>query len=807
MTYTMRRAAVIGAGTMGAALAAHLANAGVSVLLLDIVPPQLTPEEQKRGLTRSDKEVRNRFPRSGLERSLKSRPADFFVPDLAARITIGNLEDDFEKLREVDWILEAIVENLEIKRELMARLDTVRAETAIVSTNTSGIPVTSIAQGRTAEFRRHFLGTHFFNPPRYLRLLEIIPTADTFPEVVDFMRRIGEKRLGKGVVICKDTPNFIANRVGTMEGLFVVDYALRHGYSVDEVDALTGPLIGYPRTATFRLFDLVGIDVLYHVFRNLYPVVPNDESRELMVSQPVLDLFKTMVDRNWLGGKTGQGFYKEVRKEGAREFWSLNLKTFEYEPPAKPRFESVGRAKDIAPLGERLKALLAAEDRASELLRASTYHGLAYASHRLPEIADSPLAVDQAMRWGFTHEQGPFETWDALGVRETARQMEAAGAPPADWVKEMLASEKESFYANSGARRGGVYEPARKGYREITVDPSEVALSVRKSESGAVLAQNDGASLIDLGQGVACVEFHTKMNALDTDIWDMLSRSLDRLEAGEFEGLVIGNEADNFSVGANLAYVGVAAQNKAWDLLEQGIRQFQQINMRIRFASRPVIAAPAGMALGGGCEITMASPHAVVAAESYLGLVEVGVGLIPAGGGTKEVVRRLVSPVMQNRGADALPALQRIFETVGQARASTSAEEARSLGFLSLENRLVMNRAHLLSEAKDEALHLAQSGYRPPIPFKVYAAGRDALAALRVGLHMFRESAAVTEYDAVVGGHLARVLCGGELASPAWVDEQYFLDLECEAFLSLCGESRTQERIWHMLQTGKPLRN
>jgi 3-hydroxyacyl-CoA dehydrogenase len=807
MTYTMRRAAVIGAGTMGAALAAHLANAGVSVLLLDIVPPQLTAEEKKKGLTLADKEVRNRFPRSGLDRSLKSRPADFMVPELAARITIGNLEDDFEKLKEVDWILEAIVENLEIKRDLMARLEKVRAQGAIVSTNTSGIPVAHIADGRTAEFRRHFLGTHFFNPPRYLHLLELIPTADTSPEVVDFMSRMGEKRLGKGVVVCKDTPNFIANRVGTMAGLFVIDYALRNGYSVDEVDALTGPLIGHPRTATFRLFDLVGIDVLYHVTRNLYPVVPDDESRELLTSQPVLTLLKRMVDNNWLGSKSGQGFYKEVRKDGVREFWSLNLKTFEYESPTKPRFDSVGRAKDVEPLAERLKVMLAGEDRAANLLRASTYYGLAYASQRLPEIADSPLAVDQAMRWGFTHDQGPFETWDALGVRETVKQMEAAGAPPAAWVKEMLASGNETFYARAGERRVGVYEPVRKGYREIAPNRSEIALSVRKSESGGVLAQNDGASLVDLGQGVACVEFHTKMNALDTDIWDMLARSLDRLEAGEFEGLVIGNEADNFCVGANLAYVGVAAQNKAWDLLEQGIRQFQQINMRIRYASRPVIAAPAGMALGGGCEITMASPHAVVAAEGYVGLVEVGVGLIPAGGGSKEMVRRLVSPAMQNRGADPLPALQRIFETVGQARVSTSAEEGRKLGFLSPENRLVMNRAHLLAEAKEEALHLAQAGYRAPIPFKVYAAGRDALSAMRVGLYMYRESAAVTEYDVVVGTHLARVLCGGDLTAPDWVDEQYFLDLECEAFLSLCGESRTQERIWHMLQTGKPLRN
>jgi len=806
MTYTIRHAAVIGAGTMGAGLAAHLAGSGLTVTLLDIVPPKLTPEEEKKGLSLKDAAVRDRFARTGLDRALQSRPASFYIPDIANRIRIGNLEDDFELLKEADWVLEAIVEDLKIKQVLMARLEAIRKPNTIISTNTSGIPVSQIAQGRSDDFRRHFLGTHFFNPPRYLPLLEIIPTTDTAPEVTEFMRAYGTNVLGKGVVIAKDTPNFIANRVGTIGGIFLIDYALRHGYTLDEVDALTGPLVGHPKTATFRLFDLVGIDVLDHVIRNLHPAVPDDEQRALMASPLVLELFKKMVDKNWLGGKTNQGFYKEVRVEGKKDFWTLNLKTMDYEAPSKPRFESVGKAREIKPLGERLKALLAESDRAAELLRQVTYHGLAYASNRIPEISDDLMAVDLALKWGFMHEAGPFETWDALGVAETVEKMEAAGHKPAAWVREMLAAGCPTFYKIEAEEPVAVYDLGKKAYRRIAPDPGILRLAPRK-KGGGVIEENSGASLVDIGDRVACLEFHTKMNALDTDIWDVMARTLDRLDAGEFEGLVIGNEADNFCAGANIFLVAVGAQNKEWEQLEKAIRGFQLINQRIRYSTRPIAVAVAGLAIGGGCEITMACPNALAAAESYIGLVEVGVGLIPAGGGCKEMVRRILSPAMRTKGSDPLVSLQRIFEMVGQAKVATSAEEARAFGFLSPGDRMVMNRAHLLAEAKREVLYRAKEGYRPPIPLKLYAAGRDALSGMQVGVFMFKESGFISEHDALIGNKLANILCGGPLSQPTWVDEQYFLDLECEAFLSLCGEAKTQERIWHMLKTGKPLRN
>ncbi len=805
MNTLIEKAVVIGAGTMGAAIAAHLANAGVRVTLLDIVPSELTPQEEKQGLTLQDRVVRDRIARQGLERALKARPAAFFTKDTAAVVSVGNLEDDLGVVAEADWVIEAIIENLDIKRQLMARLDELRGQETIVSTNTSGIPVASIAEGRSEGFRAHFLGTHFFNPPRYLKLLEIIPTPDTLPEVVQGISAFAERRLGKGVVLCKDTPNFIANRLGSVAGAFMLDYVLEHGYTVEEVDSITGPLIGRPKTASFRLLDLVGLDVASHVRRNLAQALPDDESIPYLTSPRAEKLTQAMIERGWLGNKTGQGFYKKVvGEDGKKEYWHLNLETLEYEPPSKPRFESVGGAKDLPTAAERIKAMLAAEDRAGELIRAITYHGLSYASRRVPEIADTPLPIDDAMRWGFMHEAGPFETWDALGVADTVEAMKAAGFEPAAWVGEMLSAGHQSFYRYQGKRKIGVYNPARKDYDPVEPDPNAVVLAALKAE-GKVVEQNDGASLIDLGGGVLCLEFHTKANALDEDIFRMFDRALE-LVRKDFLGLVIGNQADNFSVGANLFTVAVAAQNGLWDQLEEAVRSFQELNMRLRYSPVPVVVAPAGMALGGGCEITMAAPRVVAAAESYIGLVEVGAGVIPAGGGCKEILRRVLNPAMRTKNADNFPFLQRIFETVGMAKVGSSAEEARELGFLGPADRVVMNRDHLLAEAKREVLHLAPT-YRPPIPEKIYAAGRDALAALRVGVYMMREGHYISDHDRLVGEKLAHVLTGGEISRPAWVDEWYILDLEREAFLSLCGEEKTQQRMWHLLQTGKPLRN
>lgn len=806
MKYKIHNAVVIGAGTMGGGIAAHLANAGVPVTLLDIVPSKLTPVEEKAGLKLDDPAVRNRIVQEGFDRALKSRPASFFTKEHAALVSIGNLEDDFDRITEADWVIEVIIENLEIKRKLMQRIDSVRQPNTIVTTNTSGIPVASIAEGLSEGFRQHFLGTHFFNPPRYLKLLEIIPTPDTLPEVVDFISHFGEFRLGKGIVPAKDTPNFIANRLFSGSISFAMHYILENCYTVEEVDAITGPPIGNPKTATFRLIDLVGIDVWEHVGSNLVPAIPHDEhALRYMMSPQVIQLMRTLVERGSLGTKVKEGFYKEVRGEdGKKEFWVLNFETLEYEPPSKPRFESIGKAKGEENLGERLKILLEAEDRAGELVQALTYQSLAYASERIPEIADTPKPMDDAMRWGFGREAGPFETWDMLGVAETGTAMKDAGFPPAPWVNEMLAAGCETFYEYKKGRKASVYNPVKGEYEPIP-RPDWIVLPEQKA-AGKVVAKNAGADLIDLGDGVACLEFHTKMNNLDADIFAMVKQSADWLEK-DFEGLVIGNEADNFSAGANLFIIVMNAQSGQWEQLDAEIKTMQDMLMSTRYSPKPVVVAPAGMALAGGSEVIMSASKVVAAAELYAGLVEVGVGLIPAGGGTKEMMRRVLNPPMRTRDVEPLPLLQRLFEQIGLGKVATSAEEARQFGILSPGDRLVMNRDRLLSEAKNEVLHMVAGGYLPPLPEKIYAAGRDALAAMTVGIHMMKEGGYITEHESKIAGQLARVLTGGDLSKPTWVSEQYILDLEREAFLSLCGEEKTRERMWAFLNSGKRIRN
>lgn len=802
MKYHIHKAVVIGAGTMGAALAAHLANAGVPVTLLDIVPKELTPDEEKAGLTLQDRAVRNRIVNQGWERCLEARPANLMSSDLKTLVRLGNLEDDFAALAEADWIIEAVVENLKIKQDLMARIDEVRSPRAIVSTNTSGIPVKEIAARRSQGFREHFLGTHFFNPPRYLRLLEIIPTADTLPALTEFIAWFGEHRLGKGIVLCKDTPNFIGNRVAFGSGAFAMHYILENGYTVDEVDAITGPLIGRPKTATFRLMDLVGVDVWEHVGKNLAPAIPHDVlAQQYLSSEKANALVRTMVERGWLGNKTKVGFYKEVVQEGKKEFWPLDLQKMEHVPPARPRFDSLGKAKDIESLGERLKTLLEADDKAARLVQALTYQGFQYASSIIPEVADSPKAIDDAIRWGFMHQAGPFETWDLLGVAATVEAMKAQGYEPASWVTTMLKSGKETFYQYEDGRKVGVYDVTTKDYVRIPRSPGLLLLKGQK-----VIAENAAATLYDLGDGVACVEFHTKMNALDDDIMSMVIAALDRVEK-DFAGLVIGNEAENFSAGANLFMMVVGAQQGMWDMLGAAVKKLQDMNMRMRYFPKPVVAAVAGLTLGGGCEITMHAPRVVAAAETYIGLVELGAGVIPAGGGTKEIMRRIINPAMRSENAEVLPFLQRAFLQIGQAKVATSAEEARQMSILSPSDRIVMHRDHLLAEAKREVLHMAATGYHPPAPESIYAAGRDMLGALRVGAWMFKEGGYISDYDLHIARKLAYVICGGDLSRPQWVSEQYILDLEREAILSLFGEQKTQERMWALLQTGKPLRN
>lgn len=794
MKYQIRRAVVVGSGTMGAALAAHLANAGVPVTLLDIVPQGAAP---------GDPAARDRIAREGWERCLKARPASLMSTGLQTLVTLGNLEDDFEAVAGADWILEAIVEDLAIKQSLMARIDAARLPEAIVSTNTSGIPVREIAAGRSKGFKKHFLGTHFFNPPRYLKLLEIIPTQDTAPEVRDFVAWFGEFRLGKGVVLCKDTPNFIGNRLAFGTGAFGLDYILKNSYTVDEVDAITGPLMGRPKTATFRLIDLVGIDVWDHVARNLRPLIPHDTlAQGYLSAEKPNALIESMIQRNWLGNKTKVGFYKEVRREdGGKEFWPLDLRTLEHIPPSKPRFESVGKAREADSLAEKMRLMLGESDRAGQLVRALTYQGFQYAASLLPEVADTPKPIDDAIRWGFQHEAGPFEIWDMLGVAETLRRMKEAGYPPADWVEAMLGSGIESFYQYKGGEKVAVYDLKKQKYARIRLPEGVVRLKGQR-----IIGRNPSARLYDLGDGVACVEFTTKLNTIDDDLMNMLTEAMDRVER-EFEGLIIGGEAEHFSAGANIFPIVVGAQQGMWELLDGAARKLQDLNMRMRYFPKPIVVAAAGLALGGGCEITMHGSRVVAHSETYIGLVELGAGIIPAGAGTKETLRRIVNPAMRLDNADGLNVIQRAFLQIGQAKVATSAHEAGEMGILTPADRIVMQRDHLLSEAKREVLHMAAAGYHPPAPERIYAAGRDMLGALRVGAWMFKEGGYISEHDRHIASKLAHVMCGGELSRPQWVSEQYILDLEREAFLSLCGEEKTQARMWSILQTGKPLRN
>lgn len=793
MKYQVHKAVVIGAGTMGASLAAHFANTGIPCTLLDIVP---------KDAPKDDKKARNQIVQAGWDACLKGKPANIMSSDLKTFVTLGNLEDDFDSIVDADLVVEAIIENLKIKQDLMARIDKVRKETGIIATNTSGIPVKDIAEGRSEGFKQHFLGMHFFNPPRYLKLLEVIPTEDTLPEVIDFVSHFGEFRLGKGIVLCKDTPNFIGNRLAFGTGAFSLHYILENGYTVDEVDNITGPLIGRPKTATFRLIDLVGIDVWQHVGENLAPAIPHDKlGQQYLSSEKPAKLISTMVERGWLGNKTRIGFYKMVKENGKKQFLSLDLNTLEHTPSEKPRFDSVGKARKAESLGEKLKIMLDEDDRAARLVKALTYQAFQYASTIIPEVADTPKPLDDATRWGFMHEAGPFETWDMLGVRETIEVMRSEGYAPAEWVEGMLKSGRDTFYEYDNGTKVGVYDVNKGDYVRIERTPGLVLLKEQKE-----ISKNAGATLYDMGDGIACVEFHTKMNVLDDDIFEIVTEGLNRAET-EFDGLVIGNEADNFSAGANLFMVVVAAQQKMWDQLEGAVKKLQDMNMRMRYFPKPVVIAPAGLALGGGCEVTMHASRVVAAAETYIGLVELGAGVIPAGAGTKETMRRVINPAMKTPDANVLPFLQQAFLQIGQAKVATSAEEARQMGILGPADRVVLNRDHLLTKAKKEAMHMAASEYKPPAPEPIYAAGRDMYGALQIGAWSFAEGKYITEFELVIAKKLAYVMSGGALSKPTWVSEQYILDLEREAFLSLCGEEKTQERMWSLLNTGKPLRN
>jgi 3-hydroxyacyl-CoA dehydrogenase len=802
------KVAVIGAGTMGGGIAAHCANAGCQVVLLDMAPTSLTADEQAKGLTLESPQVKNRFVNAGMERIKKAKPAALFTPERADLIKIGNLTDDFDLIKDADWIVEVIVEQLEPKRALMERIEAVRKPGSIVSSNTSGIPIASIATGRSDEFRRHFLGTHFFNPPRYLYLLELIPTADTLPAVVERMRAFADLELGKGVIVAKDRPGFIANRIGTYAGQVRIAYAIEHGYSVEEVDSLTGELIGNPKTGTFRLYDLVGLDVPVHVARNSYAALTDDEEREVF---QVPTAIEQMLAKGWLGNKTNVGFYKESKGASGREFWPLNLQTMEHQAPQKVRFELVGKARKIESLTQRLRFMHdnAGLDRAGQFLADTSLRILAYASRRIPEIADSPADIDRAMRWGYNQELGPFETWDAIGVRSGVAAMKERQIVPAAWVEAMLDQGIERFYRNDNGIVNGIYDPAKGGYVDYAPPEGVLVLNELRA-AGRELERNESASLLDLGDGVLGFEFHSKVNAIDPLIIEMGFKALKYLQSPSWVGMVIGNQSNDFCAGVNLALVMMGVMGGQAAETEKFVRGTQQLFFKLRTSPKPVVAAPYGKVLGGGAEITMHASRRVYAAETYIGLVELGVGLIPGWGGCKEFIRRHVNPHMRaNAHTDPLPYLQTAFETIALAKVAESGELGRQYGFFDSNDRMVMNRERLVAEAKKEVLAMVAADYEPPPAAgePIYAIGRRGLAAVNSQLHGMRVGGFISEYDQKLAKALAFALCGGDLSQPQWVTEQYIFDLEYEQAAQLIQQPKTHERIMSILQSGKPLRN
>ncbi len=761
---------------MGSRIAAHFANTGIPALLLDIVVP--------------NQPNRNAAALKGIDTAAKARPGGMFTDEVAQLITPGNLENDIPKLANCDWIIEAVTENLEIKRNLWRQVEAVRQPDSIVSTNTSGIPLAQISEGFSESFRKHFLGTHFFNPPRYLHLAEVIPGADTDADILAGVSAFCDRKLGKGVVLCKDTPNFIANRIGSFYGATVYKLTTEQNYSIEEVDALTGSLIGLPNSASFRLIDIVGLDIWVHVSNNLYHAVPNDPWRERFLPPAFME---EMMKRKWLGDKTGQGFYQRVGPK--KEIHAIDRTTFEYHPAVKVKFPSTEQAKQIEDLPKRLQYLVSQDDRAGKFLWSLFSDTFLYCAERIPEVSDRIVEIDRAMKWGYAHTYGPFQLWDALGFEQTARRMESEGRALPPSVVKMLSSGAKSFYQAADA--GGIpkteyFDLGKSSYATLEERPGITVLSDLKRARG-VVKQNVGSSLIDLGDGVLCLEFHSKMNALGEDQFGMMFTAVEEATKN-YQALVVANQGENFSVGANLVMALLTAQDGDWDLLNMGINRFQQANMALKTAAIPVVVAPHGRALGGGCEIALHAAKVQASAELYMGLVEVGVGLIPGGGGCKELIARLKDP-------------RKVFEVIGYAKVSSSADDAKKLGLLDKSAGISMNQERLIADAKEAALAMV-GGFRPAVPrTDIKVAGKPGMALLKIGLWTAQQGGYISAHDGLIGEKLGYVLTGGKLSGESLVSEQYLLDLEREAFLSLCGHPKTQERMAFMLKTGKPLRN
>lgn len=795
----INKVAVLGSGVMGSRIAAHFAGIGVQVLLLDIAPKELNEAETKRGLSVDSKAVKNRIVNDALQSTLKANPSPVYTKDVIKNIRTGNFTDDMQQIGAYDWIIEVVVENLEVKKTVFEQVEKYRKPGTLITSNTSGIPIHLMAEGRSEDFKKHFCGTHFFNPPRYLRLLEIIPTPYTDQEIVDFLMHYGDLYLGKTTVLAKDTPAFIANRVGVFSIMAIFHIMQEMGLSIDEVDSLTGPVIGRPKSATFRTADVVGIDTLVKVANGVAQNCPADEAKDIFVIPPFL---QKIVENKWLGDKTGQGFYKKTKGEGGKEILTLNLQTMEYGPRQKSKFGSIEAAKPIEDLKQRIRMLAAATDKAGQFYQQFHSYLFSYISHRLPEIADDLYKVDDAMKAGFGWEIGAFETWDLLGVEAGVKLLEEKGHTVASWVKDMLGKGIKTFYKIDNGKKF-YYDIKSQAYKLL---PGADTFIILENLSGNVVWKNSACNLYDLGDGIVSLDWKTKMNTIGGEVLEGVNKAIDRAEK-DFRGLILANDGANFSAGANVGMIFMLAAEQEYDELDMAVRLFQKTTMRLRYSSIPTIVAAHGLTLGGGCEMCLHADKVQAAAESYIGLVELGVGLIPGGGGTKEMAVRASDEFKDGR-IEEEPLKDR-FMTVAMAKVSTSAREAFELGILRAgHDEVTMNLSRQIADAKQSVLLMADEGYSRPIERKdVKVLGRGALGMLITGIHSMRFSNFISEHDAKIANKLAYVMCGGDLSETALVSEQYLLDLEREAFLSLAGERKTLERLQSVIKTGKPIRN
>ena len=797
----IRKAAVLGAGVMGATIAAHLANVGIPVLMLDIVPRELTPEEEKKGLSMESPEVRNRLAIDGNNALLKQKLNPLYSKSYIDRITPGNFEDDMEKLKEVDWVIEVIVENMDIKKKVFKQVEANWTEGTIVSSNTSGLSINEMVSECSQEFRRYFMGTHFFNPPRYMKLLEIIPCEETSEEALNFMHRFCERILGKGVVFAKDTPNFIANRIGTYAMAYTMKLMQQENMTIEAVDVITGPPMGHPKSASYRTLDMVGLDTFWHVARTVYDKSDDPEEKEVF---DLPEFLQKMIDQKMLGDKTGQGFYKKIKGEAGSEIMALDYETMEYRPREKPRFALLSKTKD-AGLKDGFKMLVEADEEVGRFVWNLTKKLLLYSANLIPEIADDIVNIDRALRWGFNWKLGPFESWDAIGLKESVERMKTEGEKVPANVEELLAKGFESFYKEDEKGAYSYYDFASQSYKPVPVSPEVISLPALKKQE-KVIKGNDDGSLVDMGDGVCCLEMHSPRQAISPAFIEFIFEAVEEAEKN-YLGMVIGNQENHFCVGANVALVMMAAQGGEWDMLNDFVKKFQDSMLKVKYSRIPVVGAPFQMALGGGMEMILHCDRIQAAAETYMGQVEMGVGLLPGGGGNKELLIRFTEGIKEGVKVDLLPFVQKAFEAIAMSTVATSARHAQDLGFMRATDKITINQDHLLHDAKNTVLGMVKEGYEQPKPKPIKVIGEYGVAAFKAGVQNMLWGGYISEHDQKIADEIAFVISGGNIKPDSLVSEQYLLDIEREAFLRLCGEEKTHERISHILTTGKPLRN